>query len=128
MYRKIIVAITLSLLSMVVFAQKDVTKFLGIPVDGTKTEMLNKIKAKGFVPSSLDKDILEGEFNGKDVYVSVATNGNKVRRVMVKNQRGYSEYDARLQFNILCKQFMNNSRYLRAMSFSQVELPCREKE
>lgn len=30
--------------------QKDVTSFLGIPVDGTKTEMKQKLIAKGFVP------------------------------------------------------------------------------
>ena len=28
--------------------QRDVTKFLGIPVDGTKREMRQKLKAKGF--------------------------------------------------------------------------------
>ena len=28
----------------------DVTTFLGIPVDGTKTEMKQKLIAKGFVP------------------------------------------------------------------------------
>ena len=57
--------------------EKDVTKFLGIPVDGAKSDMIQKLKEKGFVPSSY-KDMLEGEFNGTDVYISVVTNNNKV--------------------------------------------------
>lgn len=36
------------MLGVYAFAQKDVTQFLGIPVDGTKTEMVQKLKAKGF--------------------------------------------------------------------------------
>ena len=32
--------------STTVFAQKEVTKFLGIPVDGYKSEMIQKLKAK----------------------------------------------------------------------------------
>lgn len=59
--------------------QKDVTSFLGIPVDGTKTEMKQKLIAKGFVPKEIgDFERLEGEFNGHDVKVYIATNNNKV--------------------------------------------------
>ncbi len=55
----------------------DVTRFLGIPIDGTRSEMISKLKAKGFtsVPGT---DMLEGEFNGKNVYVNVQTNNRKV--------------------------------------------------
>lgn len=55
------------------YAQKDVTKFLGIPVDGTKSEMIQKLKAKGFTYNSV-KDMLEGEFNGSEVQIAVVTN------------------------------------------------------
>ena len=47
--------------------EKDVTKFLGIPVDGYKPAMIEKLKAKGFTSTTWDKDVLEGEFNGADV-------------------------------------------------------------
>ena len=30
------------------YAQKTVTKFLGIPVDGTKTAMIQQLEAKGY--------------------------------------------------------------------------------
>ena len=33
---------------MTSFAQNDVTKFLGIPVDGTKTAMIQQLKEKGY--------------------------------------------------------------------------------
>ena len=46
--------------------EKDVTKFLGIPVDGYKPAMIEKLKAKGF-RSMPNTDILEGEFNGTEV-------------------------------------------------------------
>lgn len=66
--KKIILMMIAMTISFASFAQnKDVTKFLGIPVDGTKTEMKQKLIAKGFVPKKLGNDEwLEGEFNGID--------------------------------------------------------------
>ena len=40
--------------------EKDITKFLGIPVEGNKPAMIKKLKAKGFTRSIWDKDVLEG--------------------------------------------------------------------
>lgn len=66
------------MLSFAMNAQEDVTKFLGIPVDGTKSEMINKLLAKGFTRTEYDREVLEGEFNGMSVVVNVQTNNNKV--------------------------------------------------
>ena len=96
--------------------EKDVTKFLGIPVDGYKPAMIEKLKAKGFTPSSIDKDMLEGEFNGTDVYVGVITNNNKVYRIGLTDKNGQDETNIRIRFNNLCRQFENNPRY---SSFSE---------
>ena len=96
--------------------EKDVTKFLGIPVDGTKAEMIKELKAKGFTPTSIDKELLEGEFNGTEVYVGVATNNNKVYRIGVMDKNSKNEADIRIRFNNLCRQFENNPRY---SSFSE---------
>ena len=46
---KYLITVFALVLATMTFAQKDVTKFLGIPVDGTKAEMMQKLKAKGFV-------------------------------------------------------------------------------
>lgn len=109
--RKIFSIIVLLVASVALFAQTDVTKFLGIPVDGFKPDMIRKLKEKGFVSSAYDKDILEGEFNGKSVNVFVVTNNNKVYRIAVYDQNPVSETDIRIRFNSLCRQFANNSKY-----------------
>lgn len=67
--KKILLLAMLLVFSFAVHAQKDVTKFLGIPIDGTKSEMIKKLKEKGFTESVLGDDVLEGEFNGVDVYI-----------------------------------------------------------
>ena len=46
--KKILSLAVLLAFSLAMYAQKDVTKFLGIPVDGTKSEMIKKLKEKGF--------------------------------------------------------------------------------
>lgn len=97
--------------SVALCAQNGVTGFLGIPVDGTKAEMIRKLKAKGFVSSSLGDDILEGEFNGEKVYLTVVTNNRKVWRIMVSDVIERSETDIKIRFNNLCRQFMNNPKY-----------------
>ena len=38
--------------------EKDVTKFLGIPIDGTKSEMIAKLKGKGFTQVNYDQNII----------------------------------------------------------------------
>ncbi len=98
--------------SATAFAQKDVTRFLGIPVDGFKQDMIRDLKAKGFVSSSHDKDVLEGEFNGTQVSIHVVTNNNKVYRIMVADAKTIDETDIRIRFNNLCRQFENNGKYI----------------
>lgn len=109
--RKIFTIIVLLVASVTLFAQSDVTKFLGIPVDGFKYDMIRKLKEKGFVGTAYDKDILEGEFNGRDVNVFVVTNNNKVYRIMVADQNSVGETDIKIRFNKLCRQFADNPKY-----------------
>ena len=90
---------------------KDVTKFLGIPVDGTKQEMISKLKAKGFKISPYNKDVLTGEFNGYDVNVHVVTRNRKVWRILVCDANTVNEADIRIRFNNLCYQFDKNEKY-----------------
>ena len=81
--KKILLVATLLICTVALYAQNDVTRFLGIPVDGTKYEMIQKLKAKGFTSSPQDKDVLVGEFNGSQVNIYVVTTNNKVSRIMV---------------------------------------------
>lgn len=108
--KKIVSMIVLFMASVILFAQQDVTQFLGIPVDGTKSEMIEKLKAKGFQYNSTS-GLLKGEFNGSPVYLSVVTNKNKVWRIMVKDAVPLSESRIKARYNKLCNQFINNKRY-----------------
>ena len=102
----------LLLLSISVCAQqKDVTRFLDIPIDGSKSEMICKLKAKGFESNPYDKETLTGEFNGVDVNVHVVTNNNKVYRIFVADAVSQSVGDIVVRFNNLCRQFENNGKY-----------------
>ncbi|MCH5329684.1 MAG: hypothetical protein J1E04_01875 [Alistipes sp.] len=121
--KKLLIFVMLIALSNVVFAQKDVTKFLGIPVDGTKEEMIQELKAKGFRSSSHDREVLEGEFNGTKVTLHVVTNKNKVYRIMVADKIPRNEPSIKIRFNTLCKQFNNNPNYI---SFDDYEIPENE--
>ena len=101
----------LLLISMTATAQKDVTKFLGIPVDGSKTAMIQKLKAKGFVYNQKN-DILTGQFNDYDVIISVVTNNNKVSRIVVADKNEVDESNIKIRFNKLCGQFERNKKYV----------------
>ncbi|MBR5638957.1 MAG: hypothetical protein IKW83_04250 [Muribaculaceae bacterium] len=98
--------------SLFIFAQEDVTTFLGIPVDGTKSEMRQKLINKGFTPTKTKEfDFLEGEFNGSKVHVYIGTNNNKVYRIMLADENTLDEANIRIRFNNLVNQFERNSRY-----------------
>lgn len=90
--------------------QAQTTTFLGIPVDGTKTEMIKKLKEKGFEQKA-GEEWLTGEFNGVDVHVGVVTNNNKVYRVYVLDAYPSSEGNIIIRYNQLVAQFQNNARY-----------------
>lgn len=110
--KKSILLIAWVFVSCFLMAQAPV-KFLGIPVDGSKSEMIEQIKQKGYTYHSLgDNDYLEGEFNGQTVHVYVHTNKNKVDRVMVASQYMCNETQIINEFNGLLHDFENSDRYL----------------
>ena len=109
--KKIIVLLIAIVTSFqLLMAQKDVTTFLGIPVDGFKPEMKQKLIAKGFTYDNVS-DCFEGEFNGTNVNLFVATNNNKVWRIAVADKNPISETDIKIRFNNLCYQFAKNKKY-----------------
>jgi hypothetical protein len=115
------------LVSITVSAQKDVTKFLGIPVDGYKTEMKKKLISKGFTYNS-QNDFFEGEFNGQNVNVYIATNNNKVWRIMVCDANTCSETDIKIRFNKQCGQFEKNPKYIAAnLGKKEYTISCDEE-
>ena len=100
------------LMTMAAIAQDNNTiKFLGIPVDGTKKEMISKLQAKGYeYDASLDG--LFGEFNGTKVIIFVHTINNKVWRICIVDANvNNDEANIKIRYNNLFKQLSNNGKY-----------------
>lgn len=123
---KKVLLLALLFVSVFAYGQKDVTKFLGIPVDGTKAEMKQKLIAKGYTPKTdmEGNEYLEGEFNGIDVNINIVTNNNKVYRIMVTDKNPIDEANIIIRFNKLVSQFKENKRYV---SMGNYTLPESEK-
>ena len=110
--KRILLFYIMAITAISMSAQNDVTTFLGIPVDGFKSEMKQKLVSKGFVPKKVGtNEFLEGEFNGTDVHVWIVTNNNKVYRIMLSDKNTVDEAQIKIRFNNLVKQFENNKRY-----------------
>lgn len=110
-YMKKLFSLVMLCIALTINAQTKVTEFLGIPVDGTKAEMIEKIKDKGFVLNK-QYDWLEGEFNGKEVSISVVTTKNKVNRIFIIVQPALNSHDIKNEFNGLFESFSSHPNYI----------------
>ena len=123
--RKFLTLLAMIAISASVFAQKEVTKFMGIPVDGSPTEMIKKLKAKGFTTDEdfmqavelglIDWDgseVLIGHFNGERVVVFLEVEQNKVWRIYLAENKARDETQIKMRFNTLVRQFENNDKYV----------------
>ena len=123
--RKFLTLLAMIAISASVFAQKEVTKFMGIPVDGSPTEMIKKLKAKGFKTDEyyiqavklglIDWDgpeMLTGHFNGERVRVVLAVETNKVWRIYLEDKGNRDETQIKIRFNTLVRQFEGNGKYV----------------
>lgn len=112
------------MLSLTMFAQqKDVTRFLGIPVDGTVATMKQKLLNKGFKQSPYNKNQLEGRFNNSDVYVHIIENKGKVWRISVGDKNFMDETNIRIRFNNLVRQFAKNKKYFPVKNIEEYIIP-----
>lgn len=110
--KKILTVIVLLMLVGTMQAQRQVTKFLGIPVDGTKAEMTSKLIAKGFTLKAIgNTEFLEGEFNGAKVHLYIITHNNKVWRIMLCDAIPTDEDNIKIRYNTLIRQFEANNKY-----------------
>lgn len=110
--KKAIFTALLALIAVITFGQNSNSgpiKFLGIPIDGTESQFVTKLKNKGFIYNSLYESY-EGQFNGKQVDVYIHTNHNIVDRVYVAFPCT-TEESIRVEFNRLLKQFNENKKY-----------------
>ena len=107
----ILIALVLALAN-ISFAQNDVTKFMGIPVDGSKKEMIKQLQSKGFKLVNKKLGVLKGEFNGYDSEIYIKTNRNKVNCIYVGDRySSTNEKNIISRFNRIVKQFCENENY-----------------
>lgn len=111
--KKIIALLAMLMAVMLCNAQekKGVTTFMGIPVDGTYTEMIQKLRNQGFTWNTT-YGLLEGEFNGDNVIIDVQTVKRKVWRVVVLIKKQYDETQVKIKFNRMCQQFERSPKYV----------------
>lgn len=122
--KKTIVILAILVCTICANAQKDVTQFLGIPVDGSKEEMVKKIKSKGFKKIKSDAGtFLTGRFNDRDVMIDVVTNRDKVYRVVIWDTQPLNERQIRILYNNLCHQLQHHPRYI---FFTDMTIPDKE--
>ena len=123
--RKFLTLLAMIAISASVFAQKEVTKFMGIPVDGSPTEMVKKLKTKGFKTDEgymrdvkrglIDLDgteVLTGRFNGEYVRLYLNVGTNNVWRISLVDKNSRDETQIRIRFNNLVRQFEGNGKYV----------------
>ena len=123
--RKFLTLLAMIAISASVFAQKEVTQFMGIPVDGSPTEMIEKLKAKGFKTDEkfmqpikqglIDWDgpeVLTGRFNGERVLLGLLVEQNKVWRICLSDKDSRDETQIKRRFNTLVRQFEGNGKYV----------------
>ena len=123
--RKFLTLLAMIAISASVFAQKEVTKFMGIPVDGSPTEMIKKLKAKGFTTDEkfmqpikqglvdwYGPEALTGYFNGEYVRLHILVETNKVWRIYLSDKNTRDETQIKIRFNTLVGQFEGNGKYV----------------
>ncbi len=119
--RKLLSLVVLYLMGGGLYAQgqeMDITKFLGIPVDGTREEMTQKLVEKGFTPSLLrGKACLDGEFLGEPVHIFIRTDNLKVWRIAVLDTTFRDAGQIRIRYNELADRFGNDEKYIASKQY-----------
>lgn len=111
--KKLLTTILGIIITLALFAQStndNTLKFLGHPVDGSKSEMEKHLISRGFTYDS-DYDSYRGIFNGKNVNVLISTNKDNVDRVYVAFNKQRNEADIINEYNTLLRQFKRNEKY-----------------
>ena len=112
--KRIFATLFLVIITITIFAQSannNALKFLGHPVDGSKSKMATHLRNKGFTYDSSSKSY-KGKFNGKQVDVYISTNNDIVDRIYVAFQTTRNVSKIINEYNILLGQFKNNDKYL----------------
>ena len=87
-------------------------KFVGVPIDGTKEQMIEALEEKGFQKEPFNDSMATGMFNGELVTLFLSTNHGIVDRVKVVYPRCNAANDTRVKYNMLLSRFNRNAKYV----------------
>lgn len=110
MKRILLTVIATITLTATALAGINTPRFLGIPVDGPKTEMIKKLVDKGYKYNEKE-DYLTGFYFGSPVYIFVQTVQDQVSRVIVYDIKEHDEHEIKDRFNMVYDKFDSSTRY-----------------
>lgn len=108
--------------SGLVETDESVLKFMDVPIDGLKSQMIVELEDKGFRGDLSGK--MTGMFNGEKVSLSISTNHGLVDGVMVEYPRCERSNDTRVKYNVLLSRFNRNAKYVSVSP--RAEIPAGE--
>ena len=112
--KKIVNIILFFLLSLNLFAQTSdhILRFLNIPIDGKRSDMITAIKKRGFEDDTYYPSYV-GVFNKHLSLVNIETGKNgKVYRIFIVDYQPRSKKEVIKQYNKLVLQFKNSEKYI----------------
>lgn len=90
-------------------AQSNVTSFMGVPVNGSKTKVIQQLKSKGLVAGVGDIDMM-GVVDGRICLVNILTHKSKAYRIMVIEKDATTDVNAIIKrYNNLIETYRNDS-------------------
>ena len=110
--RSFVLTVMFLMITVTAIGKVEITRFLGIPVDGPKDEMVMNLKAKGYTYNS-DEDYFTGYYFGHPVYLFIQTNNEKVSRIILYDVIQRNEEEIKYRFNDIYTQFITSDRYER---------------
>lgn len=97
--------------SPVFSSQDDPTTFLGIPIEGTRRNMEQRLLEAGFV--LMDDNSFAGVYNDEPVVIIIHTYNRKVCRLEVRESgEGMDENTAKARFNSLVRMYLEDKDYI----------------
>lgn len=90
---------------------ENILSFSGVPINGTKAQIIKSLSTKGFEYSDL-YDHLTGMFNGEEVTLKISTNHGVVDRIIVNYPYCSEGNDTRIKYNMLLSRFNRNDKYI----------------
>lgn len=108
--KKLVLVLTIILLSINVFGQIKPIEFLGIPVGGSVNYVRSQLENKGFVYID-EYDTFHGKFDGQDVGVKIMSNKGRVWRIVVLYETSSNKSMIQARYNHVYNSFVNNGKY-----------------